>query len=114
MINSRQKGKIGELEAVHYLSNLGLKCHRTQQYCGKTGKADIEFEDENINKLLHVEVKRNETLNIEKALEQAERDVEHGKYALVLHRKNRDYWKVTMRADDFFRLLFRNKNRRWV
>lgn len=101
-INSRQKGKAGELEAVHFLNEMGFDTHRTAQHCGMTGTADIEGIEG-----LHIEVKRNEHLNVENALQQAERDTIGG-LPIVLHRKNREEWKVTLRADKFFELWRRN------
>lgn len=41
MINSRQKGKRGELEACRWLRSLGYAAERGVQYCGRAGAADI-------------------------------------------------------------------------
>ena len=39
-MNSRQKGKRGELELAQELRKLGAQgVRRTQQYCGRTGEA---------------------------------------------------------------------------
>lgn len=55
---------------------------------------------------LHIEVKRVEKLNINMAMEQAERDAL--KFAdgapAVFHRKNRTPWLVTMRLEDYLDL----------
>jgi hypothetical protein len=54
-MNSRAKGKRGELEACRALA-AALRCgvERTAQYCGKNGTADLKIE---ALPLLHVEVK---------------------------------------------------------
>ena len=38
-MNSKRKGKEGELRLVHFLREHGYECRRTAQYCGKTGEA---------------------------------------------------------------------------
>lgn len=103
-MNSRAKGKAGELEAVHFLNGMGFNTHRSQQYSGANGDADVEGIEG-----LHIEVKRNEHLNVEAALQQAERDAPGG-VPVVMHRKNREQWKITLRAEEFFR-LWRNYER---
>ena len=49
------------------LKEYGYKCRRTQQFCGNTGQADdvvgLDY--------IHIESKRVERLNIDKAIEQA-------------------------------------------
>lgn len=95
LVNSRQKGKRGELEACHYLKDeFGITARRTQQFCGKAGDSDIVLED---LPQLHVEVKRVEALNIHKAIEQAESDCKPGQVPVVLHRKNGKPWLATVK-----------------
>lgn len=97
-INSKNKGKKGELEVANYLKKKGLNARRTQQYSGTEGTSDIvceEWPD------IHIEVKRNETLNIEKAMQQSINDSKENEIPIVIHRKNREKWKVTMTFDDF-------------
>ena len=99
-INSKQKGKSGELEIVRKLKDYGYNCRRTNQFCGNTGQADdvvgLDY--------IHVEVKRVEKLNIDNAIEQAVRDTKDDKIPTVFHRKNRKDWLVTMRLDDFMKI----------
>lgn len=100
-INSKTKGKVGELELVHYLNEKGYNVRRTSQYCGQTGDAsDITGLD-----WVHPEVKRVERLNIDNAMEQAIRD-SHGsaKFPVVFHRKNRKNWLVTMCIEDWLEM----------
>lgn len=94
-IDSRQKGKRGELEIVHKLSEYGYDCRRGQQYCGSNGDADVVGVPG-----LHIEIKRVERLNVENALKQAESDCKAG-IPIVMHRANGEKWKVTIRLDQF-------------
>lgn len=113
-INSRQKGKRGELEAARVLRAYGYDARRGQQYSGADGTADVEGLPG-----LHIEVKRREKLNIDKALEQAARDCFAGELGrgrkllpVVLHRSNDDRreggtrgcWKATMLLKDFMEI----------
>ena len=103
MINSKTKGKRGELYVVNKFKERGYKCNRTAQYKGKTGKADdIEGID-----YIHIEVKFVETLNLSRAMEQAIRDnllSERYAFPTVFHKKAREELMVTMRFDDWIQL----------
>lgn len=104
-INSKQKGKAGELEFAHECEKYGFKgVHRTAQTNGKLEQslADCEGLDG-----IHIEVKRVEQLNIDKAMEQSIRDLETKKekrIPVVFHRKNRKPWKATMLFSDWTKL----------
>lgn len=98
-INSRQKGKAGELELAHILQEYGYETRRGQQYCGANGDADVVGLPG-----VHVECKRVENLNIDKAMAQAQHDAKDGEMPVVMHRKNRQRWKATMTLDDFMAL----------
>lgn len=111
MINSKQKGKAGELELAHRFTELGMQAYRSQQFKGAGDAADVRFTDPELNKLLHIECKRNEQLNVEQALQQAERDRFPGQYPIVCHRKNRDEWKVTIRLTDWIEIFLLAKNK---
>lgn len=97
-INSKAKGKRGELELVEQLRHCGYaNARRSVQYCGKTGDApDLVGVDG-----LHIECKRTEHFMDEKALQQAERDSKKGDLPIVCHRRSREKWKVTLRMDMF-------------
>lgn len=95
-INSRNKGKSGELELSHILNEYGFNTRRGQQYCGANGDADVVGIPG-----LHIECKRVENLNIDKALEQAVNDSRQSEIPVVIHRKNRKPWKVTLALQDF-------------
>lgn len=98
-INSRQKGKVGELEISHILQGYGYDTRRGQQYCGANGDADVVGLPG-----IHIESKRVEHLNLDKAMAQAIRDAKYDEIPVVMHRKNREKWKVTMTLEDFMML----------
>ena len=98
-MNSRTKGKRGELEAAHLLQKHGYDARRGQQFSGANGDADVVGLPG-----IHIEVKRVEKLNIENAVEQAIRDARDGEKPAVLHRKNRRKWLVTMPFDEWIEL----------
>ena len=97
-INSKRKGKRGELEFSNLCKEHGFNTRRSQQYSGINGDADVVGLDG-----IHVEVKRVERLNISNAMQQAIRDSKEGEIPIVAHRKNRENWKVTMKLDDWFK-----------
>lgn len=98
-MNSKRKGAVGEREIAAYLREHGFDAHRGQQYKGSPDSPDVTGLDG-----FHIEVKRVERLNIYQALAQAIRDCGN-KIPIVIHRRNRDEWKVTMRLDDFMEVL---------
>ena len=101
-MNSRQKGKRGELELAHELTDRGYISRRGQQYCGSNGDADVVGLEG-----IHIECKRVESLNIDKAMKQAREDA-YGTDELpaVFHRKNREGWKVTQDLDDWMTMYY--------
>ena len=101
-INSKKKGKRGELEVVHFLKDRGYNARRGVQYKGTPDSPDIECEELNF---LHFEVKSAESLNIEKALQQSISDAGENQMPIVVHRKNKEKWKVTLSFDDFLQLI---------
>ena len=101
-MNSKQKGKRGELELAHELTDRGYVSRRGQQYCGTSGDADVVGLPG-----IHIECKRVESLNIENAMKQAREDA-YGTDDLpaVFHRKNREGWKVTQDLDDWMTMYY--------
>ena len=101
MLNSKQKGKRGELELVHKLQHYGFNTRRSVQYNGKTedGQADLVGLPN-----IHIECKRVEKLNLYDAIAQAKRDAKTEELPTVFHRKNDSEWLVTMRLDDWIEL----------
>jgi Holliday junction resolvase len=98
-MNSRTKGKRGELEVAHLLKKYGYDARRGQQFAGINGDADVVGLPG-----IHLEVKRVEKLNIENAVDQSIRDAREDEKPAVLHRKNRRKWLVTMPFDEWIDL----------
>lgn len=98
-INSRAKGKAGELELSRVLREHGYDTRRGQQFCGINGDADVTGLP-----YMHIECKRVEKLNLDAAMAQARIDAREGEMPCVMHRKNREPWKVTMLLDDWIEL----------
>ena len=98
-MNSRDKGKRGELEAAHVLKKHGYDTRRGQQFAGINGDADVVGLP-----YIHLEIKRVEKLNIDDALQQSIRDAREAEIPVVMHRKNRTEWKITMLFDDWMKL----------
>lgn len=98
-MNSRNKGKRGELEAAHILKEYGYDARRSQQYAGINSDADVVGLPG-----IHLEIKRVEKLNIDTALEQSVRDARGEEIPVVMHRRNRTEWKITMQLIDWMEL----------
>ena len=98
-MNSRDKGKRGELQAAKVLQTYGYDARRGQQYSGASGDADVVGLPG-----VHIEVKRVEKLNISKAMQQSIRDAREGEMPIVMHRKNKETWLVTMPLQVFMML----------
>jgi hypothetical protein len=101
-IDSRTKGKVGEREFAAFIKQFGFEARRGVQHAGGPDSPDV------VTNLpgWHAEVKRVENLNIHAAMKQAGTDAApKGLRPFVAHRRNRDYWKVTLQADHFLLLL---------
>lgn len=100
-VNSKQKGKRGELELARKLNEYGFGTRRSVQYNGKAddGKADLVGLEG-----IHIESKRVEKLNLYDAMSQAIHDAKDGELPTVFHRKNHSEWLVTMRLQDWMDL----------
>lgn len=96
-MDSRKKGKRGELEFSKVCREHGYEARRGQQYNGIEGDDVVGLPG------IHIEVKRVESLNIEKAMSQSKADAK-GDIPIVAHRKNNHEWLITMRAEDWFSL----------
>ena len=102
MINSRAKGKRGELIVAHMFRKWGYPAERGQQHDGMTGHADV------VNvPYLWLEVKWRQDLDIPAAMAQADRDSDaymqrtnEGVIPVVIRKENRKPWMVTMHLDD--------------
>ena len=96
MTNSRSKGARGERELSNKLKEFGFNTRRGQQYCGANGDADVVAIDG-----IHIECKRVQSLNLSKAMKQAESDARDGEAPMVFNQNDREPWYVTMRLEDW-------------
>lgn len=99
MTDSRAKGARGERELAKKLREFGFHARRGQQYSGANGDADVIGVPD-----IHIECKRVEKLNINKAMRQSLNDARHGEKAVVMHKKNEEKWLVTMTLADWIEL----------
>lgn len=104
-INSKSKGKRGELEWVKVLQSHGFSAERGRQFKGGPDSPDVLSDAPNI----HWEVKRVQSLNLYKAIEQAKHDAGPDQTPVVAHRKNHEEWLITLPADAFLDLLKHKK-----
>lgn len=99
-INSREKGCRAERELAEILRAYGFSdARRGQQFSGANGDPDVVGIPG-----VHIEAKRVERLQIEKAMDQSIRDAREGEIPVVMHRKNRKPWLVTLQLEDFVEL----------
>ena len=100
-INSKRKGKVGELEFCKKMKEYGYNVRRSAQYCGNAeeGQADVIGLD-----YIHCEIKRVERLDLYGAMYQSKRDAKGTKIPAVFHRKNKYKWLVSMELDDWIKL----------
>lgn len=99
MVNSRAKGKAAELEVAHILQSYGYDTRRGCQFKGGPDSPDVIGVPG-----LHIEVKRVERLDLDAAMDQSIRDAGEGELPIVVHRRSRKLWKVTMLLDDFMKV----------
>ena len=103
-INSRRKGKDGELEFVGVLRAKGFAARRGQQFSGSPDSPDVVT---NIGKV-HLEVKRTETLSLYKAYGQAVRGSTQDRIPVVVHRRSKEAWLAILSAADLLEIIRRN------
>lgn len=100
-MNSCQKGKRGERAWRDELIAHGYSARRGQQFSGSPESPDVVCPD---LPGFHFEVKLVQRLNVNEAMSQAVGDAD-GKIPVVAHKRNRTGWLVTLRSQDFFKLL---------
>ena len=110
-MNSRSKGKRGELEFAKYLvahfldqtvDGETVEARRGCQYSGRAISGE-DSPDVITNLPCHFEVKRTERLRLYDSLEQAVRD--GGDKAVVAHKANHKPWVAIMPMDQFLDFL---------
>ena len=102
-INSRNKGKCGELELASFLKERGIEARRGQQYEGSSDSPDIIAQG--CLREVHIEVKRVEAGNLYGWLEQACTDADLCKVPVVAHRKNGKQWVAILDLRDFINIM---------
>ena len=103
MTNSRAKGARGERELAKVLREHGYDTRRGQQFCGANGDADVVGLP-----CIHIECKRvGDRLNLDKAMEQSKHVARADEVPVVMHRKDRHEWLVTMRLEDWVKFYER-------
>jgi len=98
--SQKNKGKRGELELAHMLTDHGFPAHRGVQFSGGPDSPDVICE----SLPFHFECKRTEHLRIHESMRQAIRDAGDMTPA-VAHRRNRDDWLVTLKLSDLLELM---------
>ena len=103
-MNSRDKGKRGELKWRNQLRDAGFDAFRTAQFAGNSPDGSPDVMCPSLPSIHH-EVKWVERLNVQKAMDQAVRDAKPDQIPVVCHKKNDCPWLVTVRAEDWFRII---------
>lgn len=102
MVNSRQKGKRGELDLCKALREvMGWTVRRSQQFCGRAGDSDLVVEE---HPALFVECKLVQRLNVPEVMKVAV-DQAGSSLPSLFHRRDREEWLVTIRLADLPRFL---------
>jgi len=97
---SRNKGKVGEREVASISREHGFTdSRRGQQYHGGGDSPDVLGIPG-----LHLEVKRVEKLNLKNAMAQSSKDAAEGEIPVVVHRKSREPWYITLDFESFLDL----------
>lgn len=94
-VNSRRKGARSERELAKKLNEYGFECRRGVQYSG------IEGEDVVGLPFIHIECKNVQRLNLRDAMDQSMRDAKEDQFPVVMHKKDRKPWLVTLDLDSF-------------
>ena len=102
-INSRAKGKAGELEFAAFLKERGITARRGQQFKGGTDSPDVVAGECVAG--IHFEVKRTQAGNPYNWHHQACTDADICKIPVVAHRKNNKPWLAIMDMRDFINIM---------
>jgi hypothetical protein len=98
----RCKGAVAEREVVQLLRDHGwTTARRTSDGRGQQTRGDIT----NGPAGAHLEIKRQERLNVPAALRQAHADANPLDVPIVIHRPSRQAWMATLPLDDLLALL---------
>lgn len=101
-LNSRNKGKRGELEFRDECRKAGYTAERGQQRKGGSDSPDVIIKE---LPWLHPEVKRAERFRLYPSMAQAEGDADSDQMPVVFHRRSRHRWVAVIRIDDFWKFV---------
>ena len=96
----RDKGARAEREVSGILNDYGFESRR--------GNVFYREEDVMTNLPIHFEIKRQETTKIHEWMKQSVEQC-RGKIPTVVHRRSREEWLITMKFEDFLKLIGGNK-----
>jgi Holliday junction resolvase len=96
----RDKGLRGELEVKQIFADAGFDVRSFE------GQGDNLVIDG--SRLLHLEVKRQETLKMDLWSRQAETECSSGAVPLVVYRRSREPWRVSLRLEDLLAVLMKS------
>jgi len=95
--SQREKGKLGEREVSRLAREHGFsEAHRGQQYHGGGDSPDVIGIPG-----IHPEVKRVERLDLRSAMAQSRNDAAPGEIPVVIHRRSREPWYITLSYEEF-------------
>jgi hypothetical protein len=101
-INSRSKGARIERQVRDLFREHGFTAERGQQRAGGADSPDVKVAE--LPKL-HIEAKGVQKLNLDAAIAQAQRDAGAAKQWCVIHRKDKQPFRITMGPELFFALM---------
>ena len=103
-MNSKRKGNRAERELLQLLKSYGIEARRNdQRYIGGIDNPDISARIGPVS--VHVECKRVERLAMAAALRQAHRDANGHALPVVVHRRSREPWLVTIQLEDLLQII---------
>jgi len=100
-MNSREKGKRGELELAEFLRERGIEARRGIQFKGGADSPDVVTDLPGV----HFECKRVEQGSLYAWLAQATRDAGDSRIPVVAHRRSRQDWVAILPLDALISLL---------
>ena len=100
-MNSREKGKRGELELAEFLRERGVEARRGIQFKGGADSPDVVTDLPGV----HFECKRVEAGSLYTWLAQATRDAGDSRIPVVAHRRSRQDWVAILPLDALISLL---------
>jgi hypothetical protein len=99
-MNSRSKGKAGELEVIKILCEYWPKaCRNLDQARGSSGQDVLNTEG------IHFQIKRTERLEIWKALEQTHSEAAELDLPVLVFRRSRSEWHACLPLEELLPLL---------